>query len=121
MDSFQNAYLLLKDVTKEEAAFLQQVTSDLTETQHQYFFIIYSAKRKSANDILLFTLIGFVGFAGIQRFMTGQIGLGILYVFTAGLCWIGTIVDLVNHKTLANEFNQKMAWESYKIANMGAA
>lgn len=118
MDSLQNPYLLLRDVTSHEAAFLQQITSDLTENQKRYFFVIYSSKRKSAQDILLFTLIGFIGLAGVQRFMTGQIGMGILYVFTAGLCWIGTIVDLVNHKSLANEFNKKMAWESYKIANM---
>jgi len=118
MDLFPNPYFLLKDVTSDEASFLQQMTSDLTENQQRYFFIIYAGKRKSAQDILLFTLIGFIGLAGVQRIMIGQIGLGILYMFTAGLCWIGTIVDLVNHKTLANEFNRKMAWESYKIASM---
>jgi TM2 domain-containing membrane protein YozV len=119
MNLFQNPYLLLKDITTDERTFLKQITSDLTETQQRYFFMIYSNKRKSAQDILLFTLVGFIGLAGIQRIVTGQIGLGILYIFTAGLCWIGTIVDLVNHKSLANEFNQKMAWESYKIACMG--
>jgi hypothetical protein len=34
-----------------------------------------------------------------------------LYFFTAGLCLIGTIVDLVNHQKLAFEYNQKVANE----------
>ena len=48
---------------------------------------------------------------GIQRFYLGQIGMGILYLFTYGLCLIGTIMDLVNNKSLTNEFNQKAAQE----------
>ena len=61
--------------------------------------------------ILITTLLGFVGFAGVHRFIIGQIGMGILYFFTAGLCLIGTIVDLVNHQKLAFEHNQKIANE----------
>jgi len=60
-----------------------------------------------------------MGFAGIQRFMVGQIGMGILYFFTGGLCFIGTIVDLVNHKSLANDYNRQMAYESYQMVKMG--
>ena len=51
----------------------------------------------------------------VQQFVIGQIGMGILYLLTGGLCLIGTIVDLVNHRTLALEYNQKAA---YDTANM---
>ena len=37
--------------------------------------------------------------------------MGILYVFTGGLCLIGTIVDLVNHRQLAFDYNIKIANE----------
>ena len=50
--------------------------------------------------ILVTTILGFFGVAGVQRFLTGQIGMGLLYFFTAGLCFIGTIIDLINHKRL---------------------
>jgi hypothetical protein len=43
--------------------------------------------------------------------MIGQIGMGILYFFTGGLCLMGTTLDAINHKSLANEFNRKMANE----------
>ena len=81
--------------------------------------MIYSGKRKNPQDILLFTLLGFVVVAGVQRFVVGQIGMGLLYLFTGGFCLIGTIVDLINYKSLALEFNQKMAFESFHIAKMG--
>jgi TM2 domain-containing membrane protein YozV len=119
MEMYQNAYMTLPGITPEELGCLQQATADLNDDQKKYFYMIYSGKRKNPQDILLFTLLGFIWIAGIQRFMTGDIGLGILYLLTGGLCWIGTIVDVINHKSIALEFNRKMAYESYHIAKMG--
>jgi hypothetical protein len=42
-----------------------------------------------------------------------------LYFFTVGLCFIGTIIDLINHKTLAFEYNQRMVFESLQMVKMG--
>jgi TM2 domain-containing membrane protein YozV len=67
--------------------------------------------------ILILTIIGFLGIAGVQRFITDQIGMGLLYFFTAGLCFIGTIIDLVNYQKLAFEYNQKKANEVAMIIN----
>jgi len=41
--------------------------------------------------------------------MINQIGMGILYFLTGGLCVIGTIIDLVNHRKLAFEYNSVVA------------
>jgi hypothetical protein len=43
--------------------------------------------------------------------MTKNIGLGILYLLTAGLCFIGTIVDLVNYQNITFEYNRQIADE----------
>lgn len=118
MYGYNEPYYAFSGITPEEVAFLQQATAELDENQKNRFFGIYSTKRKSPQDILLVSLLGFVGFAGIQRFMLNQIGMGLLYFFTAGLCFIGTIVDLVNHKNLTNEYNKQMAYESFHIAKM---
>ncbi|MBD1393518.1 TM2 domain-containing protein [Mucilaginibacter glaciei] len=113
-----NPYMSLPGITTEEMAFLHQATNELNDTQKQSFFMAYSGKRKSAQDILIFTLLGFVGIAGVQRFITGQILMGIFYFFTAGFCFIGTIVDLINHEAIATDYNKKMAYESFQIAKM---
>ena len=118
MDNFQNPYMTFQGMTPEEWSYLQQATAELNENQKNYFYMVYSGKRKNPQDILLVTLLGFFGVAGIQRFVVGQIGMGILYFFTGGLCLIGTIVDLINHKSIATEYNRKMAFESFQIAKM---
>jgi TM2 domain-containing membrane protein YozV len=116
---YQNPYMVFPGMTPEEFGFLQQGTAEMTDNQKSRFFMIYGGKRRNPSDLLLVSLLGFMGFAGIQRFMVGQIGMGILYFFTAGLCFIGTIVDLVNHKSLANDYNRNMAYESYQMVKMG--
>ncbi len=118
MDTFQNAYMSLPGISPEELGFLQQGTADLTDEQKKGFFMAYSGKRKSPQDMLIFCLVG-ICIPGIQRFIIGQIGMGILYLFTGGLCFVGSIVDLVNHKSLAEEYNRKMAYESFQLAKMG--
>ena len=115
----KNLLYSLRGITAEEFSFLTHITAGMTEQQSQTFISFYSQKRQKPDEILLFTLIGLFGFAGIQRFIMGQIGMGVLYFFTCGLCFIGTIVDAINHKNLANEHNQKVAMECASLMQMG--
>ena len=107
-----NPLMNIPAVEPDELAYLNAFTSELSEQQLRNFISIYGGKRKKAETVLICALLGFIGAAGVHRFVIGQIGMGILYFFTAGLCFIGTIVDVVNHKKLAFEFNQQMAIES---------
>ncbi|MGN8068120.1 TM2 domain-containing protein [Mucilaginibacter sp. 22184] len=116
MNIHQDPYMNFADMGPEEMGFLQQATRELSEDQKKYFYMVYSGKRKNANEILIFTLLGLVGVSGIHRFVLGQIGMGILYFLTAGLCLIGTIVDLVNNKSLTLKYNKEMAYESHRMA-----
>jgi TM2 domain-containing membrane protein YozV len=108
----------LKGITAEEFQFVKQIISSMDEQQTQRFLLLYSGKRQSPSDLLLFTLLGLLVVAGVQRFIIGQIGMGILYFLTGGLCLIGTIVDAINHKKLADEFNQNKAFECAQLAKM---
>jgi TM2 domain-containing membrane protein YozV len=80
--------------------------------------MIYRSKRKDPQLILILCLLGLVGVAGVHRFIIGHIGMGILYFFTGGLCLVGTIVDAVNSKDLALEYNAKMITETLSMLNM---
>ena len=104
-----NVFQLLPSLEGEEMAYVQSLIKDMTDTQAQQFAMAYSARRKDPTTILILALVGFVGFAGLHRFMLNQIGMGILYFLTGGLCFIGTIIDLVNHRKLAFEYNSTVA------------
>ena len=62
--------------------------------------------------MLIGCIFGYVGIAGVQRFMVRQNVMGILFLLTAGFCFIGTIIDTINHRRLTFEYNQQMARES---------
>ncbi len=47
------------------------------------------------NKWTAFLLCLFLGYFGAHKFYEGKIGMGILYLFTAGLCGIGWFIDLV--------------------------
>jgi TM2 domain-containing membrane protein YozV len=104
-------YQLLPELEPEEMAYIQSVTKDFDEQKLMNFANLYRARRKDPNMILLTALLGFVVVAGVHRFILGQIGMGILYIFTGGLCLIGTIVDLINYKKLTWEYNMRVAHE----------
>jgi TM2 domain-containing membrane protein YozV len=108
----------LYDVTPEELITINSRIKDFNDDEVAQFCMIYRSKRKDPQLILILCLLGLVGVAGIHRFVIGHIGMGILYFFTAGLCFIGTIVDAVNHKELAMEFNAKMITETLSMLNM---
>ena len=99
----------MSELEPDEMAYVQNLMASMTDYQAQQFTNIYRARRKGPQVILLMAALGFFGFAGVHRFVIGDIGLGILYFFTGGLCVVGTIVDLLNHKRLAFEYNTKQA------------
>lgn len=101
----------------EELVFLQSLTRDLSEEQLVNFIAVYNGKRRTTDQVLIGCVLGFVCVGGIQRFMVGQNGLGILYLFTGGLCFIGTILDTINHKKLTFEYNEQMARESMAMVH----
>jgi TM2 domain-containing membrane protein YozV len=116
MDAYQNSDAAFDGMTMDEYSFMHHASAGLSQNQMQTFMLVYNSRRKNPNDILLATLLGFLGFAGIQRFMTGQVILGLLYFFTGGLFLLGTIVDLLTYKSIANDYNRHLAYECYHIA-----
>ena len=102
---------VMPELTGEEMVYVQNLIKDMNDEKARQFANVYRTRRKDPMMILVTCLLGFVGFSGIHRMILGQIGMGILYFFTAGLCLIGTIIDLVNYQKLSFEANQKTANE----------
>lgn len=100
----------------DEMATLMSLSKNMTDEQKQNFLIIYKNKRRDQQLMLILTLLGFLGIAGIQRMIAGDILLGIIYFFTVGICFVGTIIDLINIKNLTSKYNQKQAYDAANLA-----
>jgi TM2 domain-containing membrane protein YozV len=110
-----NPFLNFKSITPTEMAHLNSVTENLSEEKLRNFISVYGTKRRESDLVLLISCIGLLGVAGIQRVLLGQIGMGLLYFFTGGLCLIGTIYDIIKHKELTDEYNVQMANETIQM------
>ena len=110
-----NVLLILPEIIGDEQMLISGLLKDMDEETARQFANVYRVRRKDPQTILLLTLVGFLGVAGIQRFFVDQIGMGILYVLTGGICLIGTIVDLINYKKIAFDYNQQQAQQIWAM------
>lgn len=108
----------LPEIDGDEMLFIGNMMKDMNDETAQQFSMVYRSRRRDAQTIMLMALIGFIGVSGVHRFYLGQVGMGLLYLLTAGLCFIGTIVDLVNYRTLALEYNQLQAQQILMMLNI---
>lgn len=90
----------------EKMMFLKE---RLTAMDDSRFAIISSVDLKDPTTILLVSI--FLGNLGIDRFMIGDTGMGVLKLLTAGVCGILTIVDwfIISNKTKELNFNNLMS------------
>ncbi len=106
---------LLASLDWEEANSLTPLLENMSEQNQNQFMSIYLNKRRDPVLILVCILAGFVGFAGLHRFITDRIGLGLLYFFTGGFLLVGTIIDLFRYKSIARTYNEKVAYQTASI------
>ena len=99
----------LPELDEPERSFIANLTARMSEADVQQFAIAYRTRRKDPQMVLLMAAIGMAGVPGLHRFALGEVGVGLLYLFTGGLLLIGTIVDIVKHKELTFNYNRQVA------------
>jgi len=110
-------FQILPELSGNEQAAIQNLIKDMSDELAQQFAAAYRARRRDPMLILLTTLLVFVGFAGINRFLLGQIGMGILYLLTGGLCLIGSIIDMINYQNMTLTYNLQEAQQIMQTMN----
>lgn len=101
----------LPELEGDELQYIRKLLEDLPDEKVELFAKMYRARRKDPLLMLILALVGLFGIAGLHRFFVRHIGMGILYLLTAGLCFIGTIVDMINYRNFAFEYNRNVALE----------
>jgi len=99
----------LPELQGEEQLAVAQLVTDMTDEQAEQFSHVYRSRRKDPTMTLMMALLGFIVISGVHRFYLGQVGMGLAYLFTAGFCFIGTIVDLFNYRALTDTYNENQA------------
>lgn len=86
------------------------IKEKLQTIDEQKFSLLQTIEMKDPTTMLLVSL--FVGGLGIDRFMIGDTGMGVLKLLTGGCCGILTIIDwcMIMEKTREVNFNNVMAF-----------
>ena len=114
----QQLLMTIPGLQPEEVITIQELTKDFSEEEQRHFITFYSGRRKEQQTLLLLAAVGFLGVAGIHRFAINQPGMGILFLLTVGFCGVGTIIDMVNARALAADYNQQQAIETASMVRM---
>lgn len=90
----------------EKVMYLKEKLKDIDDDK---FALLSTVELKDPTVNLIISI--FLGGLGVDRFMLGDTGMGILKLLTGGVCGIMTIVDwfTVTKKTKEKNFNQIMA------------
>lgn len=99
----------LPELQGEEQLAVAHLITDMTDEQAEQFANVYRQRRKDPTMTLMMALLAFIGISGVHRFYLGQIGMGLAYLITFGFCFIGTIVDLFNYRSLTDTYNENEA------------
>ncbi len=89
----------------EKIVFIKEKLLALDDSQST---LVQSIELKDPTTLLLVSI--FLGSLGVDRFMLGDTGLGVLKLLTVGVCGIMTIVDwfTVSKRTKEKNFNKLM-------------
>lgn len=85
------------------------MTKDLTDSQKLLFASQFDSSKKDPGTMLVLSVL--FGSWGVDRFMLGHTGMGILKLLTLGCCGVLTIIDWFGIKSKTHEYNRNKANE----------
>ena len=94
----------------------QMLIKDLTDQQKMLFSSQFQSVKKDRNMVLVLSVL--LGAWGVDRFMIGDIGMGLLKLFTLGLCGILWLIDIFTIRGKVDDFNRSKANEVVSTIKM---
>ena len=88
---------------------IQDIKQRLTSLPEEKWMSIMSLDFKDTTTMLILSI--FLGELGVDRFMLGSVGLGILKLLTCGCCGVLWIIDIINIKKMTQDYNYQTFME----------
>lgn len=89
-----------KKLSGEKAAIIREKMASIDDSRYA---TISSVEMKDPTTMLLISI--FLGELGVDRFMLGNTGMGILKLLTAGLCGVLWLIALIQISGKTKEYN----------------
>lgn len=89
-----------KKLPAEKAVLIREKMAQIDDSRYA---TISSVELKDPTTMLLVSI--FLGELGVDRFMMGETGMGILKLLTVGLCGILWLIDLIGITKKVKEYN----------------
>lgn len=94
----------------------QMMMQDLSDQQKMLFTSQYESVKKDRGTVLILSVL--LGTMGVDRFMIGDVGMGMLKLFTFGLCGILWLIDIFTIRGKVDDLNRKNANEIFQGIKM---
>ena len=89
-----------KNLPNEKAVIIREKMAQADDSRYA---TISSIELKDTTKMLLISI--FLGGLGVDRFMMGETGMGILKLLTGGLCYVLWIIDIIGISNKVKEYN----------------
>lgn len=84
---------------------LVEIRNKLQNIPDEKASIIMGMEFKDPTLLLIISVL--IGELGVDRFMLGNVGMGVLKLLTGGLCGILWIIDIINIQKMTKEYNYR--------------
>lgn len=91
MDKSKVDMYLMTNAKYFETTAIPMIKTKLDNMSDESFMMLQTIELKEPSIILIVSIL--LGTFGIDRFLIGDIGMGVLKLLTAGLCGILTVID----------------------------
>lgn len=99
-----------KMIPTSKLPMLKNALSSLDDSKFMY---LQSVEFKDPSTVLIFSIL--LGTLGIDRFMLGDAGLGVLKLLTCGGAYIWWIIDMINAQDRTKEYNYNKLCETLRL------